>query len=73
MGYLEENKLIYRDLVVRNVLVGDNNLVKVVDFGLVRLIEDDEYIFKFGKFVDINFNEKKERNFLIVIRFIESG
>lgn len=74
MGYLEENKLIYRDLVVRNVLVGDNNLVKVVDFGLVRLIEDDEYIFKFGKFVDIDFNEKKkERNFLIVIRFIESG
>lgn len=58
MGYLEENKLIYRDLVVRNVLVGDNNLVKVVDFGLVRLIEDDEYIFKFGKFVDIDFNEE---------------
>lgn len=43
MGYLEENKLIHRDLAARNVLVGDNNLAKVADFGLARLIEDDEY------------------------------
>jgi serine/threonine protein kinase len=48
MGYLEENKLIHRDLAARNVLVGDNNLAKVADFGLARLIEDDEYTPKSG-------------------------
>ncbi|CAL4070849.1 unnamed protein product, partial [Meganyctiphanes norvegica] len=41
MGYLEENKFIYHDLAARNVLVGGNNIVKVADFGLTRLIEDD--------------------------------
>lgn len=48
MAYLEENKLIHRDLAARNVLVGDNNLAKVADFGLARLIEDDEYTPKSG-------------------------
>lgn len=48
MVFLEEKKLIYRDLVVRNVLVGDSNIVKVVDFGFVWVIEDDEYNFKYG-------------------------
>lgn len=45
MVYLERMNYIYRDLVVRNILVGDENVCKVVDFGLVRLIEDDEYNF----------------------------
>lgn len=59
MGYLEENKLIHRDLAARNVLVGDNNLAKVADFGLARLIEDDEYTPKSGKSVDTDSNEEK--------------
>lgn len=53
MVFLEEKKLIYRDLVVRNVLVGDNNIVKVVDFGFVWVIEDDEYNFKYGILINI--------------------
>lgn len=74
MGYLEENKLIHRDLAARNVLVGDNNLAKVADFGLARLIEDDEYTPKSGKSVDTDSNEKKkERNSSIAIRFTEIG
>ena len=48
MAYLEENKFLHRDLAARNVLVGDNNLAKVADFGLARLIEDDEYTPKSG-------------------------
>lgn len=73
MGYLEENKLIHRDLAARNVLVGDNNLAKVADFGLARLIEDDEYTPKSGKSVDTDSNEKKKEIFSIAIRFTESG
>lgn len=39
MAYLELQNYIYRDLVVRNIFVFDNNIVKIVDFGLVRVIK----------------------------------
>lgn len=40
--YLEERRFVYRDLVVRNVLVKFLNYVKIIDFGLVRFLEGDE-------------------------------
>ena len=43
MAYLERMNYIHRDLAARNILVGDENDCKVADFGLARLIEDDEY------------------------------
>lgn len=43
MAYLEVKQLIHRDLAARNVLIGDNNIAKICDFGLARVIEDDEY------------------------------
>ena len=43
MAYLEMQNYIHRDLTARNILVGENNIVKVADFGLARLIADDEY------------------------------
>jgi len=48
LEYLEKQNLIHRDIAARNILVGDNNLVKICDFGLARLIEDDEYCPKAG-------------------------
>ncbi|CAB3361514.1 Hypothetical predicted protein [Cloeon dipterum] len=48
MHYLENLNLIHRDIAARNILVTDNNLVKICDFGLARLIEDDEYCAKAG-------------------------
>jgi serine/threonine protein kinase len=39
---------IYRDLAARNCLVGENNLVKVADFGLARLIKEDTYVAHVG-------------------------
>lgn len=48
MEYLERKQLIHRDLAARNVLIGENNIAKICDFGLARVIEDDEYCPKQG-------------------------
>lgn len=43
MSYLEEKNFVHRDVRSANMLVSENNVVKVADFGLARVIEDDEY------------------------------
>nr|XP_017014245.1 tyrosine-protein kinase Src64B isoform X1 [Drosophila takahashii] len=48
MEYLESKQLIHRDLAARNVLIGENNVAKICDFGLARVIADDEYCPKQG-------------------------
>ncbi|XP_030217550.1 protein-tyrosine kinase 6b [Gadus morhua] len=44
MAYLEEKNSIHRDLAARNVLVGENYICKVADFGLARIIKEPFYI-----------------------------
>ena len=39
MAYLESQNYIHRDVRAANILVGENNTVKVADFGLARVIE----------------------------------
>uniref|UniRef100_A0A3Q2CM04 non-specific protein-tyrosine kinase n=1 Tax=Cyprinodon variegatus TaxID=28743 RepID=A0A3Q2CM04_CYPVA len=36
MAYLEANNFVHRDLAARNVLVSDDNIAKVSDFGLTK-------------------------------------
>ncbi|KAI4809855.1 hypothetical protein KUCAC02_018713 [Chaenocephalus aceratus] len=43
MAYIEDKKYIHRDLRAANVLVSESLLCKIADFGLARVIEDDEY------------------------------
>ena len=43
MAYLEEQNYIHQDLAARNILVGENMIYKVTDFGLIRVIDEDIY------------------------------
>lgn len=48
MAFLEREHFIHRDLAARNILVGFNNDVKIADFGMAKLIEDNEYVARQG-------------------------
>ena len=43
LAFIEKHNYIHRDVRAANILVGKNIVCKVADFGLARLIEDDEY------------------------------
>lgn len=43
MAYLEKACVIHRDLAARNCLVGENQVIKVSDFGMTRFVLDDQY------------------------------
>ena len=49
MAYIEKKNYIHRDLRAANVLVSESLLCKIADFGLARVIEDDEYSAREGK------------------------
>lgn len=46
MAYLEEKRLVHRDLAARNVLVQTANCVKITDFGLAKLLDINEDVYK---------------------------
>lgn len=48
MAYVERMNYVHRDLRAANILVGDSLVCKVADFGLARLIEDNEYTARQG-------------------------
>ena len=46
MAYLEEKDYIHRDLAARNILVGENLICKVADFGLACVITEAKFPIK---------------------------
>ncbi|XP_071119664.1 tyrosine-protein kinase yes-like [Haliotis cracherodii] len=42
MAFLEKENFVHRDLRAANILVGENNDVKVADFGLARILQDED-------------------------------
>ncbi|XP_072929317.1 tyrosine-protein kinase Fer isoform X5 [Epargyreus clarus] len=62
MRYLESKNCIHRDLAARNCLVGDDNSVKISDFGMSR--EEEEYIVSGGmKQIPIKWTAPEALNF----------
>lgn len=51
MAYLEDKRMVHRDLALRNVLLQTPGCVKITDFGLAKLLDinEDEYIAEGGK------------------------
>lgn len=49
MAYIERMNYIHRDLRAANILVGESLVCKIADFGLARLIEDNEYTARQGE------------------------
>ena len=39
LSYLEEQRIVYRGLAAKHLLVGDDLACKVADFGLARLLD----------------------------------
>ena len=42
MLFLSGKHVIHRDLAARNVLVGENNICKLADFGMSRNVDESE-------------------------------
>ncbi|KAK9885005.1 hypothetical protein WA026_009234 [Henosepilachna vigintioctopunctata] len=62
MMYLESKNCIHRDLAARNCLIGQNNIVKISDFGMSR--EEEEYIVSDGmKQIPIKWTAPEALNF----------
>ena len=49
MCYIERKQLIHRDLASRNILMGDGLQVKICDFGLARVINEEVYVASQGE------------------------
>ncbi|XP_076085718.1 focal adhesion kinase 1-like isoform X5 [Mytilus galloprovincialis] len=43
LSYLESKKFVHRDIAARNVLVSSHDCVKLADFGLSRVVEEQSY------------------------------
>ena len=53
MAYIERKNYIHRDLRAANVLVSDSLMCKIADFGLARVIEDNEYTAREGMYAEL--------------------
>nr|DBA24288.1 TPA: hypothetical protein GDO54_011965 [Pyxicephalus adspersus] len=63
MAYIERKNYIHRDLRAANVLVSESLMCKIADFGLARVIEDNEYMAKEGAKFPIKWTAPEAINF----------
>lgn len=41
IGYLHESKIIYRDLKPENILINEDGYLKLADFGLAKMLNEN--------------------------------
>ncbi|KAI4565773.1 hypothetical protein MJT46_009148 [Ovis ammon polii x Ovis aries] len=63
MAYIERKNYIHRDLRAANVLVSESLMCKIADFGLARVIEDNEYTAREGAKFPIKWTAPEAINF----------
>ena len=49
LAYMEKEKFIHRNLGARNVIVGEQNKVKIAGFGMTKCADDPDFNFRRGK------------------------
>lgn len=54
MVYLQQKKYVYRDLVVRNVLLVDEYIVKISDFGMFKVMFREQNYYEVKGFVNFD-------------------
>lgn len=54
MVYLQQKKYVYRDLVARNVLLVDEYIVKISDFGMFKVMFREQNYYEVKGFVNFD-------------------
>jgi serine/threonine-protein kinase len=48
LAFMHKNGIVHRDIKPSNIIVSESGQVKVTDFGIARLVEDDSGLTRFG-------------------------
>ncbi|XP_064400769.1 tyrosine-protein kinase Srms-like [Halichondria panicea] len=63
LGYLSLKGFVHRDLAARNVLVSDEGICKIADFGLSRNLQNEEYYRSHGGKVPVKWTAPEAINY----------